>query len=217
MSKVTKKLYLETIARIEARNAEPINPVTLDLNFDPYNQPVEWRNLLNPANIILPEQPVMSDLAKAWQETYDQWRTAWNNNIWREVQRVDYWKLTSLENDHQPVSVTKAGVALNKVGKGIEDAIDSANRLTHELAQLEQAGARAEFEDFQSKSQRYHWHFKSRVEGLQATVERDQQTVEQYEWQLKSKALNLDALHQEAIHEDWNRRFYPELFVTASA
>ena len=224
MSKVTKKTYLETIARIEARNAEPINPIQLTLDgYTSEQLTPEQYKLLNPANFILPAQPIKSELAEAWETAHTQWRGAWNDTIWRTVQNADFGDIVNLEPsagwrgqpDRPAKSVGTARIALQQEMHKLQEAIDKATALTNDLQGLEMSGARAEFEDWQTKARLYHWHIKSFVEAMERQVERDQEVVAQYEWQQKSKAWN--DLHEEAFREDWSRRFYPEQYVTASA
>jgi hypothetical protein len=225
MSKVTKKLYIETIARIEARNAEPINPIQLTLDgYTSEQLTIEQRQLLNPANFILPAQPIKSELAEAWETTYTQWRGAWNGSIWRTVQDAHFGDIANLdavehawrpEDNHPAQSVGSARIRIQQEMHKVQEAIDKATALTTDLQGLEMSGARADFEDWQTKARLYHWHIKQFVEGLEHQVESDQRVVERYEWQQKSKAWN--DLHEMALHEDWKRTCYPELFVTASA
>jgi len=225
MSKVTKKTYLETIARIEARNAEPINPIQLTLDgYTSEQLTPEQYKLLNPANFILPAQPIKSELAEAWETTLVAWRSAWDGSIWRTVQDAHFGDIANLDavehawrpaDNHPAQSVGSARIKLQQEMHKLQEVIDKATALTNDLQGLEMSGARADFEDWQTKSRLYHWHIKQFVEGLEHQAKRDQEVIDQYEWQQKSKAWN--DLHEEAFREDWSRRFYPELYVTASA
>jgi hypothetical protein len=224
MKKITKKLYLETADRIMARNAEPLHtePITFDINKDIYDQPA-WSHLLNPASIILPAQPVMSDLAEQWETAYLQWSNAWSGSISDAVYHAEFRKVVDIDAeagwgnrpDRPAKSINTARMEIQQKMHKLQEAIDKANTLTTELQQLEMAGARAEFEDFKTKSQRYHWSLKSKVESLESQAKRDQEVIDQYDWEQKSKGWN--ELHEMALHEDWKRRCYPEAFITASA
>jgi len=223
MSKVTKKLYLETIARIEARNAEPINPIQLTIDKEWGEQlTTDQMTLLNPANFILPAKPIKSDLAEAWETTYHQWSNAWSSGISDAVYYAEFRKVVDIEekwrfnSDNIPAkSIGYARIELQKGLHQLQEAIDKATALTTELQQLEMAGARADHDDWTVKIARYNWDMESRIQRLESQARTDQQTVEQYEWEQKSKAWN--DLHVEALNEDWRRSHSPHLFVTASA
>jgi hypothetical protein len=225
MSTITKKLFQETTARIVARNAEPINPIQLTLDGHITDQLTsQQRQLLNPANFILPEAPVKSELAEAWETTLVAWRSAWDGSIWRTVQDAQFSDIVNLDaishswrdSDNRPAkSVGTARIELQQEMHKLQEAIDKANALTIDLQQLEMAGARAEFEDWQTKARLYHWHIKSHVEGLEGQAKRDEQLVTNYLAQQATKAMN--RLHMEAFNENWERTYFPEKFVTASA
>ena len=208
MSTITKKTYLETTARIEARNAEPINPIQLVIDKDLYEQLPQDHSVLNPANFILPAQPIKSDLAEAWETTYRQWSNAWSTGISDAVYYAEFRKVVDIEEqwrfnrDPLPAkSVNTARIELQQKMHLLQEAIDKATALTTDLQQLEMAGARAEFDDWQTKTSRYHFNLKSHIERLGSLARHDQELVELYAVQQMNK------LHQQALAEDWLRTY----------
>jgi len=200
---ITKKTYIEAQARIAQRSAEPLQRIHLNTQVQIWEQLTpEQRTLLNAEHFILPAQPVKSDLAKEWNEAFYEWRQAWST-----VGQSHQWDINEhveLKADYKtPVSVASARVDLAVIVGEIETAIANAQRLTRELEQLEQAGARAEFDDFETQNRTYFWSVRDYVEGLKRKSVLDQETVLEYEAQQAKKAM--DKAHQEALEENWTR------------
>lgn len=206
---ITKKDMQLATARIAQRNAETLNPQSIILtNGQSLHEQLSsaQRDLLSPVHFTLPEPPVRSALAEAWETTLSDYRTAWD--LWSTVRNANLDDCARLDaygwQIETPAKSVASAKALLKVQVGkIETAIINAQKLTQELEQLEQAGARAEAEDYARQQQNYFWNLKAHVDSLEHMASRDLKTVADYEAQQATKAMN--KLHEEALAEHWER------------